>query len=130
MTATPTDLSATATASPPPVPPTRRARLLTALGPTGIAAAVFLTVVLAVAAAAPLLAPSAPDLPSLLDAYAGPSGAHLLGTDGIGRDILSRLLYGHVRPVCRQARPELEPVRGGLVRCHRAIEIDVQETKA
>ncbi|MEU6175284.1 ABC transporter ATP-binding protein [Streptantibioticus parmotrematis] len=36
----------------------------------------------------------------------------------------------HVRPVCRQARPQLEPVRGGLVRCHRAMEIDVQETKA
>ncbi|MEU6175283.1 ABC transporter permease [Streptantibioticus parmotrematis] len=94
MTATPTDLPATAPASPPPAPPTRRARLLTALGPSGVAAAVFLTVVLTVAAAAPLLAPSAPDLPSLLDAYAGPSAAHLLGTDGIGRDILSRLLYG------------------------------------
>ncbi|QMU76454.1 ABC transporter ATP-binding protein [Streptacidiphilus sp. PB12-B1b] len=29
---------------------------------------------------------------------------------------------GHVRPVCREVRPELEPFRGGLVRCHRAAE--------
>ncbi|MGW7002745.1 ABC transporter ATP-binding protein [Streptomyces sp. NPDC054933] len=36
----------------------------------------------------------------------------------------------HVQPVCRQARPQLEPFRGGLVRCHRVTEINVQETKA
>ncbi|MEU1629470.1 ABC transporter permease [Streptomyces sp. NPDC020096] len=92
MTATLTDLPATVPA--PPVPLTRRARLRTALGPGGTAAAVLLAVVLTVAVAASLLAPSAPNLPSLLDAYAAPSGAHLLGTDGIGRDILSRLIYG------------------------------------
>ena len=29
----------------------------------------------------------------------------------------------HVRPVCREQRPELEPFRGGLVRCHRVAEL-------
>ena len=33
----------------------------------------------------------------------------------------------HVRPVCREQRPELEPFRGGLVRCHRVAEITREE---
>ena len=72
----------------------RIARTTRALGPSGTAAAVFLLVVLAVALAAPLVAPYDPNLQSLLDSYAPPSGAHLLGADGIGRDILSRLVFG------------------------------------
>ncbi|MBF9070133.1 ABC transporter permease [Streptacidiphilus fuscans] len=64
------------------------------LGPSGTVAAVFLIVVLLVALAAPLVAPADPNQANLLDAYAGPSGSHLLGADGIGRDILSRLVYG------------------------------------
>ncbi|GAA2136380.1 ABC transporter permease subunit [Kitasatospora kazusensis] len=64
------------------------------LGRSGIASAVFLLLVLAVAVAAPLLAPQDPNRGSLLDAYGGPSGAHLLGADGIGRDLLSRLVFG------------------------------------
>jgi peptide/nickel transport system permease protein len=64
------------------------------LGRSGIAAAVFLVVVLFAALAAALVAPADPNQQSLLDAYSGPSAAHLLGTDGIGRDILSRLVYG------------------------------------
>ena len=70
------------------------ARLRVALGPAGIAAAIFLIVVLAVAVAAPMIAPSDPNVQSLLSAFAGPSGGHLLGTDDLGRDILSRLVYG------------------------------------
>ncbi|WP_329561115.1 ABC transporter permease [Kitasatospora sp. NBC_01266] len=64
------------------------------LGRSGTASAVFLLVVLVVAIAAPLLAPVDPNRQSLLDAYTGPSAAHLLGADGIGRDILSRLMFG------------------------------------
>jgi peptide/nickel transport system permease protein len=90
-------MTATLTHSPAsvrPAPRGRLARLRTALGPAGTAAAVFLAVVLITALAAPLVAPYNPNAQSLLDTYAGPSSAHLLGTDGIGRDILSRLLYG------------------------------------
>lgn len=43
---------------------------------------------------APLLAPDDPNLQTLTARLKGPSGAHLLGTDELGRDVLSRLLYG------------------------------------
>ena len=59
-----------------------------------VVAATICLVLLAVAVLAPLLAPYEPDV---VDVYAidrGPSTDHLLGTDGLGRDILSRLLYG------------------------------------
>jgi peptide/nickel transport system permease protein len=64
------------------------------LGPSGTAAAVFLLLMLVVAFGAAALAPADPNAGSLLDAYQGPSADHLLGTDGIGRDILSRLMFG------------------------------------
>jgi peptide/nickel transport system permease protein len=43
---------------------------------------------------APWLAPYNPNDPSLKDTLASPSGAHLLGTDALGRDTLSRIIYG------------------------------------
>jgi peptide/nickel transport system permease protein len=43
---------------------------------------------------APALAPHDPTAISLAAAYRGPSGDHWLGTDEVGRDILSRVLYG------------------------------------
>ena len=46
------------------------------------------------AAFAPLLAPYPPDKINLRNACKGPSAAHLLGTDMLGRDILSRVLFG------------------------------------
>jgi peptide/nickel transport system permease protein len=52
-----------------------------------------------VALAAPLLAPHDPTTLDLSHTLAGPSGAHPLGTDASGRDLLSRLMYG--------ARPSL-----------------------
>ncbi|MFF3371999.1 dipeptide/oligopeptide/nickel ABC transporter permease/ATP-binding protein [Streptomyces sp. NPDC002680] len=59
--------------------------------------AAALAVVLAITAAvilAPLLAPHPPLAQDLLHARGGPSGSHPLGTDDLGRDVLSRLLYG------------------------------------
>ena len=47
-----------------------------------------------IAMAAPLVATHDPLEPDLLRTLEGPSGAHLLGTDSLGRDVFSRLVYG------------------------------------
>ncbi|MGH7068151.1 MAG: ABC transporter permease [Acetobacteraceae bacterium] len=47
-----------------------------------------------VALAAPWLAPYSPYAQDLANRLAVPSAAHWLGTDGLGRDLLSRLIYG------------------------------------
>src|ERR1700755_254929 len=43
---------------------------------------------------APLLAPYSPYEQDLYAVLAGPSATHWLGTDNLGRDLLSRILYG------------------------------------
>ncbi len=47
-----------------------------------------------VGAFAPLLTPYDPNLPELSERLQAPSEAHRLGTDSLGRDILTRLFYG------------------------------------
>ncbi|AMG83283.1 ABC transporter permease [Microbacterium sp. PAMC 28756] len=56
--------------------------------PLGLLAIIVLACVLA-----PLLAPYDPAAQSS-DRFAGPSAAHLFGTDELGRDLFSRVLYG------------------------------------
>ncbi|WP_160573576.1 dipeptide/oligopeptide/nickel ABC transporter permease/ATP-binding protein [Actinomadura physcomitrii] len=56
-------------------------------------AAVVLVVVLC-AVLAPLIAPSDPLKGDIRDGLLGPSAHHWLGTDKLGRDVLSRVLYG------------------------------------
>lgn len=61
------------------------------------AAAVAVAVVVAsivVAVAAPLIAPYNPDATNILQRLQGPSAAHWFGTDELGRDLLSRVIYG------------------------------------
>lgn len=48
----------------------------------------------AVALFAPLISPYDPDEQDLYNVLTGPSAAHWLGTDNVGRDLLSRLIYG------------------------------------
>jgi peptide/nickel transport system permease protein len=62
--------------------------------PLALTALAVLTVIVICCLAAPLVAPDAPDAQNLAITLQGPSAAHLLGTDELGRDILSRLLYG------------------------------------
>jgi ABC-type dipeptide/oligopeptide/nickel transport system permease subunit len=59
---------------------------------TVAALAAVLIVVLSVLA--PLIAPTRYDVANLADSLQQPSRRHWLGTDAIGRDVLSRLLYG------------------------------------
>jgi peptide/nickel transport system permease protein len=55
----------------------------------------FLTVVVLMALFAPLLAPDDPlDQQPPVDGTGHPSAAHWMGQDSLGRDILSRLMYG------------------------------------
>ncbi|HET7015072.1 MAG TPA: ABC transporter permease [Streptosporangiaceae bacterium] len=44
--------------------------------------------------AAPLIASYGPNAQDLANTLSGPTARHLLGTDDLGRDVLSRLLYG------------------------------------
>ncbi len=55
---------------------------------------VVLIVLVLIAIFAPLLAPYSYSEQNVLNANASPSAEHLLGTDDLGRDILSRLIYG------------------------------------
>ena len=54
----------------------------------------FIAVLVGVALAAPWLAPDSPTEQHLSNTLAAPSSAHWLGTDDLGRDVFSRLLYG------------------------------------
>lgn len=58
-----------------------------------VVAAVVLMLLIVVSAAAPLLAPYQPEDIDALNRLAGPTPEHWLGTDSLGRDTLSRLMY-------------------------------------
>ena len=88
-------MSATAAAVPAETTSRRSAwTLLKATGPAGIAAAVIILLATLVAIFGPLLAPYDPTLSDLSLSWVAPTGGHLLGFDGQGRDLLSRLLVG------------------------------------
>ena len=59
-----------------------------------VAGLIFLLVVVAVAILAPIIAPYSPLQQDPSNAFAPSSLAHLLCTDKLGRDILSRLIFG------------------------------------
>ena len=62
--------------------------------PLGVVAMIWLLAVAVAAVFAPALAPYNPDAQDLNTVLAGPSGSHLLGTDPLGRDVLSQLIFG------------------------------------
>lgn len=67
--------------------------------PAGLVGLVVTLAIVLTAIFAPLVAPMSPLETHYLDALAPPSATYLLGTDDLGRDVLSRLIYG--------ARPSL-----------------------
>jgi ABC-type dipeptide/oligopeptide/nickel transport system permease subunit len=69
-------------------PRVRRASLTLTLS-IGVAGAMTLAAILA-----PLIAPYDPDQVDLSIVYGPPSPAHWLGTDALGRDLLSRVIFG------------------------------------
>lgn len=73
--------------------------LITALpalrrSPSALIGASVLVLLVFMALAAPLIAPYDPNLQDSAIRLAAPSWQHWLGTDGFGRDLLSRLIYG------------------------------------
>ena len=62
--------------------------------PLGVAALSVLVLIVLAAIFAPLLTSYSPNDVSVLNILQGPGAGHLLGTDGAGRDVWARLLYG------------------------------------
>jgi len=85
-----------AAAAPPPatVRAQRRADRRWYRQPALMAGIVILAIVVGMALAAPLITSYNPNAQNLNDSLLGPGGRHLLGTDQLGRDTFTRLLYG------------------------------------
>ncbi|WP_460776365.1 dipeptide ABC transporter ATP-binding protein [Microbacterium sp. GXF7504] len=98
MTAVATDPRPGAAQEPPaPREDTRQVQPLWRLllrRPQFIVCSAILLVIVGAVALAPLIAPYPPTAQDLTDVLSGPTAAHPLGTDELGRDVLSRLLYG------------------------------------
>jgi peptide/nickel transport system permease protein len=62
--------------------------------PLGAAGAILMLLIILVAILAPWLAPADPLRTHVREALEGPSGQYLLGSDELGRDSLSRIIYG------------------------------------
>jgi peptide/nickel transport system permease protein len=60
----------------------------------GLVGGLVVAIILAVGALAPVIAPYSYSTQSLLTRLQKPSTAHWLGTDGFGRDILTRVIWG------------------------------------
>ncbi|GHS86190.1 dipeptide/oligopeptide/nickel ABC transporter ATP-binding protein [Actinomycetota bacterium] len=79
-----------------PARPTGAAKVLRRLlgSPVAVMSALVLLVLAASAVLAPMVSPHPPEVSNLADIFAPISGEHLLGGDAVGRDVLSRLLWG------------------------------------
>lgn len=72
----------------------RRALASLARKPFAVASLVIIVAFVLVAVFAPQISPYDPTKADFLAVRKAPSAAHLLGTDDVGRDVLSRLIYG------------------------------------
>ena len=62
--------------------------------PIALAAVVYIALVTLIAIFAPLIAPYPPDAIDLAARLMPPGKGHVLGTDDVGRDVLSRMIHG------------------------------------
>ena len=65
-----------------------------AANPPALAGVILVSLLVVMAALAPLLAPFDPTAQDLANRLLPPGGAHLFGTDELGRDVASRILFG------------------------------------
>lgn len=72
----------------------RRAMASLARKPFAVASLVIIVAFVLVAVFAPQISPYDPTKADFLTVRKAPSAAHLLGTDDVGRDVLSRLIHG------------------------------------
>ena len=83
---------------------------------TAMLGLIIISIFIILAILAPVIAPYGYDEQNLRDAYQGPSMQHLLGTDNLGRDTLSRLIYGsRISLVVGLLAVAIGAVVGGLV---------------
>ncbi|HSB79978.1 MAG TPA: ABC transporter permease [Candidatus Methylomirabilis sp.] len=86
--------------------------------PLTIIAAIFVIAWFVLAMIAPLISPFGPLQQDMVKRLAPPTEAHWLGTDMLGRDILSRILYGaRISIPVGIAAVMLAAVLGGIVGC-------------
>jgi peptide/nickel transport system permease protein len=62
--------------------------------PTGAVGTLFVLTIIGLAVFAPWITPYAPDEIDVLNRLAAPSAEHWMGTDQLGRDVFTRLVYG------------------------------------
>lgn len=74
--------------------PTRQGWLRFRRSRAAVVSLAYIVVLIAAAAAAPLLSGFGPDAIDLSSRLSPPSERHLLGTDDLGRDVLTRMLHG------------------------------------
>ena len=96
------------------VRPTRAFRLLRRLlhRPVAVIAILVIITIYSAGVLAPLIAPYEFDKTDLHNTFAAPSSEHFLGTDRLGRDVLSRLMWSAQTTVIISA---LTTVSGGLI---------------
>jgi len=76
-------------------PKLKRGLMLTALSnPLALTGFIIIATILLLALFAPLIAPYDPDSIDVKAILLAPSQHHLMGTDGLGRDVFSRMLFG------------------------------------
>ncbi|GHU65159.1 ABC transporter permease [Clostridia bacterium] len=92
----------------------RKNNVGTLFTPTVLAASVVFLLILFCTVCAGLLAPYDPEAIDLSSAFSGPSPEHLFGADNIGRDVLSRLLYGGRTSITNALLVVLVSVLGGV----------------
>jgi peptide/nickel transport system permease protein len=74
--------------------PLPRARRRRRIGVLPVVCLIVLALVIVAAVLGSLITPFDPSAPNLLLSTSNPSGSHWFGTDTLGRDIFSRILYG------------------------------------